>query len=155
MQIKDNLKVLNSKETKPILELIKKQWQAEIDLDYAFLQKDDGSIYLINREISNIDLKKLRINSLGLYFGFINNNQLRLSIEGSQIIGPKAKINIIKLNDQEIRKWLQGQDIETKETSTDYVLIKNKTDFFGTGKIKNNYILNFVPKERRLKTTID
>ena len=155
---------MNKKQIKPVLEAIKTQWNADIKLDYAFLQNEKGKVFIINKEFADIDLEKLNINSLGLYLGFIKNNRLRLSIEGSQLVGPKAKKNIIELTDSQIQDWLKGEDIETNNKSEEFVLIKNNKDFFGTGKIKphevvpktkgfraEGYILNFIPKGRRLK----
>jgi hypothetical protein len=84
-------KVLSRKEIKNIRKIIKSQWDADIKLDYAFFISDKDRIYLINKEISNFELSSLRINSVGLYFGEYTKGILRLSIEGSQIIGRYAK----------------------------------------------------------------
>ena len=145
------LKILNKKAVKQILALIKKQWNADIKLEHAVLQNKDNKIYLMNKEFANIDLEKLRINNLGLYFGQISNSELRLSIEGSQLIGSKAKKNILEITQKQSRDWLKGEDLETKEKLKGFVLIKHENDFFGTGKIKENKVFNFIPKGRRLK----
>jgi len=90
-----NLKFLNKKEIKNILDLIRKQWDCDAKLDYVFSMNEKGKIYIVNREISEIDLSKLRISSIGLYFGtLVEGSSLRLSIEGSQLVGPKAKKNV-------------------------------------------------------------
>lgn len=149
--MKPNLKILNKKEIKPILNMIKQQWDVDFESDYGFLKNDKDKVFIINKEFANIDTDNLRINSLGMYFGTINRNEIRLSIEGSQLIGPKAKKNVITLTDTEIKDWLHGDDIKTKEENKEFVLIRNKSDFYGTGKIKENFILNFIPKGRRLK----
>lgn len=147
------LKILNKKAVKEILALIKKQFDADLNMDdYAFLKTEKDKIYIVNRDIDKIDFQRLRIDSIGSYFAFIKNNKIRLSIEGSQLIGKKAKSNVYELNDNEVKEWMQGQDILTKETSEAFVLIKHKNDFLGTGKIKQGKILNFIPKGRRLKT---
>ena len=147
------MRILNKKAAKEILALIKKQWNSTIDLDYAFLEGKDNKIYLINKQFASISLEKLRINKIGLYFGQILQNELRLSIEGSQLIGPKAKKNILEISQQETRAWLRGEDIPTKEKLKGFILIKHKDDFFGTGKFKKGKILNFVPKGRRIKSS--
>jgi NOL1/NOP2/fmu family ribosome biogenesis protein len=145
------LKILNKKQVKQILAVIKNQWNAEIELDYAVLKNKDNKIYLINKQFAEIELSKLRINNIGLYFGQMLNSELRLSIEGSQIIGPNAKKNILEITPKQSRVWLRGEDLETDEKLNGFVLIKYKNDFFGTGKIKQGNVLNFVPKGRRLK----
>lgn len=149
------LKILNKKKVKEILALIKKQFDAEVNLDdFAFLKSEKDKIYLVNRDIDKIDFQKLRIDTIGNYFAFIKNNKIRLSIEGSEIIGPKAKNNVYELNEEQVKQWMQGIDLETDNTSEEFVLIKHNNDFLGTGKIKQGKILNFIPKGRRLKTVV-
>jgi NOL1/NOP2/fmu family ribosome biogenesis protein len=148
-----NLKILNNKEIKHILSLIKQQWNSDVKLDYGFLMNRENKIFLINRDIAKVDITKLRINSLGLYLGEIAHNELRLSIEGSQLIGPYSKKNIIELSDKEAREWLKGFDLEKESDCRGHVILKNNKDYLGTGRIKANRILNFIPKNRRLKVS--
>ncbi len=145
-----NLKILNKKEVKAILEMVKKQWECDFKEDYAFLQNKDGKVFIVNKDIAKIDFKKIRINSVGLYFAELRNNEIRLSIEGSQLIGPKAKENVIELNEKEAREWLKGNDLEKETSANGFVIIKHDKDYLGTGKARDNKILNFVPKTRRL-----
>ena len=142
------LKILNKKEIKQILNSIEKQWGAKPKLDYGFLKKNDR-VFLIDRDISKIELSKLRINSIGLYFCEIYDG-VRLSIEGSQIVGREATKNIAEIDDEQAKKWLKGEDLELKGSYSGFVILRNKDDIFGNGKYKNGNILNFVGKERRI-----
>jgi len=99
------IKILNNKEIKEILNLIEKQWDAKLNLDYVFLKTEKEKIYIVNKDISKVDLGKLRINTIGLYFAEVKDNNIRLSIEGSQIIGPKAKKNVLELNEKEVKAF--------------------------------------------------
>lgn len=151
MKIK-NFEVLNSKSVKEIMKLLHQQWGYEERLDCGFLQKEND-IFLITKDADKIELSSLNVNSLGLYFAELRHEQLRLSIEGSQIIGKQAKKNLIEADDSQLRQWLAGEDLELTESSCEnnsYVIIKNKNDFFGCGRIKEGKLLNFVPKARRL-----
>ena len=66
-------KILNKKQVKEIKALIKKQFDAEAELDeFAFLKTEKDRIYVVNRDIDKIDFQKLRIDSIGNYFAFIN-----------------------------------------------------------------------------------
>lgn len=145
-----NIKILNKKEIKKILKLIEKQWNSKLTLEYAFLKTDKGKIYIVNEDISRLDLSKLRINSIGLYFGKLEKDELRLSIEGSQLVGKKASKNVLELNDKEVKEWMSGKDLEKKGNYSGFLLIKHKEDFLGCGKFKNGKILNYVSKSRRL-----
>ena len=149
-----NLKILNKKEIKNILELIKNQWGCDVELDYAFLINQKNKIFLANKEIFDIDLKRIRINSIGIYFGeHLNEKELRLSIEGSQLIGPKATRNVVELDDSEMKNWLKGEDLEKETNEKGFVILKHNDDYLGTGKAKENRILNYVPKTRRLSVS--
>jgi len=149
-----NLKILNKKEANQLLDKIKEQYSIkDLKLDYVFLRNNKNRIFITNRDISRIDLNNLKINSIGLYFCSIEKGGIRLTIEGSQLIGKKAKENVLELDDKEANDWLKGNDINTNQKLNGFVLIKNKNDFLGSGKYKEGKILNFVPKSRRLKTT--
>lgn len=145
-----NLKILNKKQIKEILNLIKKQWDADVILDYAFLQSSKNKIYIINKDALKINLSNLKINSLGLYFAEIKNSEIRLSIEGSQLIGPKAKKNIIELNEEQAKEWMQGNDLEIECNCSGFLIIKHKDDFLGCGKYADKKVFNFIGKSRRL-----
>ncbi|HLG24706.1 MAG TPA: hypothetical protein VI564_07295 [Candidatus Nanoarchaeia archaeon] len=147
------LKILNSKEIKEVTKLIGDQWDSDLKLDYGFLKSAKNRIFLINKEISKIDLTKLRINSMGMYFCELDERGIRLSIEGSQLIGPHAKKNVVEINSLESRNWLRGEDLEKECLSiSGSVIIKNKNDFLGCGKYNNGKILNFVSKTRRISS---
>src|SRR3989344_7937064 len=132
-----NFKFLTSKELKPIFAFMKDQWGFDEKLELAFFITNKDRIHVINRAIGQIDFSKLRINSMGLYFGEMRNDELRLSIEGSQLVGPNASKNIIELNSEERKQWLQGQDIDKVCDANGFAIIKAGADFIGCGKYKD------------------
>ncbi|MBD3361180.1 hypothetical protein GF358_00100 [Candidatus Woesearchaeota archaeon] len=148
--MKSSLKILPSKEIKFFRKLIKDQWDADFVDDYAFLMSSKNKLYIANKDIGRLNLEKLNINNVGLYFGEFRKDLLRLSIEGSQLIGPLAKKNVVEIPDVFVVPWLRGVDIALKAEGENFVIIKNKNDFMGCGKITDEKILNFVPKARRL-----
>ncbi len=144
----ENLRILNSKEKKQIVDRIKKHFSIKkLDLDFAFFRNSENKIFLLNNEVKKINFDKLRINSLGLYFGAFGNG-FRLSIEGSQLIGSKAEDNIVELEDD--KEWLEGNDIKV-EGEDGLKIVKCGNDFLGTGQLKNGVLINYLPKERRIK----
>ena len=148
-----DIKVLNSKEKKEILKKIKEQWSAEFKEDFNFLMTEKEKIYIVNKEIAKIDFSKIKINSIGMYFGKIFKDEVRLSIEGAQLVGQKAKKNIIELNDAEARSYMKGNDVEKESDCSGFVLLKNNKDFIGTAKYREGKIMNYMPKERRIKAS--
>ncbi len=147
-----NLRILDRKEKKEFLGLLKKQFGFSEKLDYVFLINNKNRLFIVNKEIADVNLEKLKINSIGLYIAEFKNNEVRLSIEGSQLIAPKSKSNVIELDEKEVKDWLGGKDLKTKidEKTDGFVILKCGKDYFGSGKIKQGNILNFIPKARRL-----
>ena len=165
------LKILNSREIKEIYSLIEKQWGAKLKLDCAFLKREKikdflrpensknflgnnkNRVFIVNKDISKIDLSKLRINSIGMYFCEADKIGIRLSIEGSQIVGPKATKNIAEINEEQAKKWLKGEDLEIDGNYSGFVILKHNDYFFGTGRHKEGKVLNYVGKERRISSS--
>lgn len=145
-----NLKILNSKEIKEIKVIIKNQWGCDFKTDLAFLLSSNNRIYVVSRDIAKVDMSKLNIEVIGSYFGELKDEQLRLSIEGSQLIGLIAKKNVVELDDNEYRTWLKGFDLQKETAAEGFVILKHRNDFLGTGRVKEGEILNFVPKNRRI-----
>ena len=146
----ETLKALNKKQIKELLSNIEEHYGIkELKLDYIFYQNNKGRIFLLSNKFKEFDHKDLNINSLGLYFANIKDNDVRLSVEGSQLIGDKAKKNVVEINEKELKDWLLGENLENKN-GKGFVIIKNKNDFYGSGRIVDNKLLNFVPKEKRM-----
>ncbi len=156
---------MKRKEASSLLEQIGEEYGCDAKIllidRYVFFISDKNKVYIINEELKDIDTQTLRINSFGLYFCEINRGKIRLSIEGSQIIGPIATKNVTEFDDVTAKKWIMGEDIEewTEETKG-FTIIKHNvkaandkimTDFLGCGKYKEQRILNFIPKQRRIK----
>lgn len=133
----------------------------EADLDYTFYINKKGKIYLINNAVKNVDLEQYRIDSLGMYFGTVSNydgkigeknkqQEIRLSIEGSQMLGPKATKNIIDITEEQRKQWMKGIDLPYNTDILGFALIKYGNDFLGCGKKRGDILLNFLPKSRRI-----
>ena len=151
--MKQGLKFLNSKEIKEIKKKLEAQYDFSGPLDYAFLISEKNKVYIVKKDIDAINLESMRINSFGIYFCEDYGDKLRLSIEGSQIIGPYAKKNVIELDKQSARLWLKGYDVDYPGNTSDYVIIKSGNDYMASAKHKDGKLLNHVPKERRIRAT--
>jgi NOL1/NOP2/fmu family ribosome biogenesis protein len=145
------LNILNTREVKKIREQVIGQFGFFPKEDYAYLRNENNRIFLVNKDIARIELKKLKIDKIGLYFAEImKNEEVRLSKEGAQIIGKGAKSNVIELNEGEIKEYFQGSDLD-KDLGNDnkLVLLRYKDDIIGCAKYKEGKILNFLPKINR------
>jgi NOL1/NOP2/fmu family ribosome biogenesis protein len=146
------MRVLNSKEVKKVVQSIESQYSINnLRLGFAFIEGVDDRLFVIDKKLAEIDMGMLRINSLGMYFGTHESDKVRLSIEGSQVIGPMAKKNVVDLSKNQVDDWIRGSDVEVGCEGNDIVLVKHNNDFFGSGKLSRGRILNFIPKSRRIK----
>ncbi len=141
---------LSSREVKSIKKIVESQFGYCPKLDYFFEQRDE-KVFLLNKESQELNQDGMRINNQGLYFGRLTHGELKLSIEGSQMVGPKATKNVLELTDDEVRMWLQGLDLDNKGQEKRFVIIKHKNDYFGCGREIEGRLLNLVPKARRIR----
>lgn len=151
MIIAKSFEVMNSRAVKGLMKLLNEEFGVKEKLGFVFLRNAKDKVYVVNRDIDSIDLNKIWIDSLGLYFGKFQSDGFRPSIEGSQIIAKYATKNILELNQEQKHEWMKGHDVSV-EWPDELVLIKSGNDFLGSGKVKNNSLLNAIPKSRRLNT---
>ena len=152
MQIK---KILNSKESKEIENMLEKNYGSKFRLrDYIVLITADDKVWVCSRGLVKIDVKNLRrVNAIGMYFGKLKRNEkIQLSIEGSMIVGKTAKKNVCSIED--IESWIKGKDVftECKNCEKDnFVIVKHEKDFLGSGILREDErIENILPKSRRM-----
>ena len=143
------IRILNSKEKKELNQKIESQFGTNI-ADYIIFINPKNKLFLIGADYAKVNIEKLRVNSLGLYFGEIYQEKLRLSIEGAQIIGKTATKNILEVDDGQADSWMRGEDFDIDSDLEGFVIVKHKDDFLGCGKIAGKKLYNYVPKERRL-----
>ena len=141
-------KILDKKQVKQLLARLEKQFNIKLNLDYIFLKNNKGKIFIINKKFSKLDINKLKINKVGLYFAKEEKGGLRLSIEGSLLL--KNSKNTLELNEKQMYDYMKGLELAIKEKDGNYIL-KHKDIFLGSSKIKNNTLLNYIPKSRRIR----
>lgn len=158
------LVILNSKDAKKIHEQLREQYGYSGRLDAAlFLHPKQEKLYLFTRDIGEFDISTLRIDAMGLYFGAYYQGQLRLTVEGSQIVGPQCTENIIEVTKQEMGRWLSGEKLQLSALeirqdlpeSGAFVIIRCGTDHLGCGKVAGDVVLNYVPKTRHIHALYD
>ena len=142
------MNILNKKETKKIQETIKEQFDVDFEFKDIVLKNKEDKIFLLSKDFAKTDIKA-RINSIGLYFGKLQNGKIRLTIEGSQLV--KGNKNVVDIKDDEVMKWLKGEELRTEQDLKGFVIIRNKDYYFGCGEVKEGRILNYVGKDRRIK----
>lgn len=143
---------LQRKEVRKINGLLLENFGAEFDIDsYFYFKNAKDDLFLISRAVERINIEKIREVSAGLYVGQLTGGSIRLSIEGSQILGPLSKKGIVELSDAQWKSWLQKEDIEDSrfnELSQGFYIVRHKNDYFGTGHIKDGILNSYIPKSR-------
>lgn len=165
------LELLNKHNEKKVREILKEEFELKIKGQFFKIGKE--KIWWFSGKISKDFLKGLlklsKPECLGIYFGVLDKNKIRLSMDAAILFGKKAKKGILELNDEKTKKYLRGEEVEIKNINGDYytqknsknflgpkiqgnfVVLKNKDDFIGCGKVKGKRLWNYVPKERRIK----
>jgi len=153
----NNIKILNKKETQEISEKLQNQFGI-MQILGILLMKGKERIFLFQGEITENEIKKVdsitNIERAGIYIGkiFEPTDEIRLSIEGTQIFKNQITRNIFILDKKEdYGKWMNGQELSIKTNLRGMIVIKYKDEFLGCGKASEEKIGNFIPKNRRLK----
>jgi len=155
------LTVLNTREKKKIVDDLKEQYGFSGAIEGALMMNKDKKIFLITPDIAQISRdqdKELRVDAAGLYIGKVEINGIRLSMEGSQLIGPHSNKHALEIDEEHLEPWVKGEDFELSEQEQKktggedgFFIIKFGNDYIGCGQIKNNNLRSMVSKERRLK----
>jgi len=149
-------KILNSREIKRFKSRLEETFGYALKKDYAYLMNDRERVFLINKDLIRIDLDKLVVDRIGLYFAEYKNNLVRLSKEGAQLLVQEAVENKVKLscflelNESETRFYFKGVDIKKdlgEESKT--IILTYKGNVLGYAKYKDGKILNYLPKTHR------
>jgi len=122
--------------------------------EYYFYINNKNKIFISKIDLSS--LYSLRVVNIGIYFGTLHdNNNFRLSIEGSQLITPKK--NYIEITEETLKSYLAAENIFTDEVlkvNTDnlfpFLIVKFKNNNLGCVSKKDKFYLNYLPKTRKL-----
>ncbi len=153
---------LNKKRVKKINEKLKENYGCEFEYENYFFILRKKDLYIISRDLLLLEEDfSLKDVSSGLYIGELyEDNFLRLSIEGTQILKDNIKKNFLELDNCEWRQWMTKQNIKREEFKTlkkFYYVVKHKNnitkkyDYFGVGLLKDGVLYNYIPKNRSIK----
>ena len=124
--------------------------------EYAFLRTEGEKLFIISKDLGNIDFSKLRIDKCGLYFAEYKDRKLRLSKEGAQLLVREAKMqkkevqNLVPLTTEEAKAYFVGQDLSRDlGPEAKAIILTYEDNILGWAKYKEGKILNFLPKIHR------
>jgi NOL1/NOP2/fmu family ribosome biogenesis protein len=102
--------------------------------------------HLSKEEISQLN-STINLEFIGLYL-IKKETPIRISFDAPHLLNPKK--NILSVDSEQAKLWLQGSDLEIKKPRGTYIISHND-NLIGLGKSNSEKILNHVPKDRRLK----
>jgi len=117
------MKFLSKKQTNKILKKLKDQFGISLKPNFLFIQIKDR-LFITSKKFENLDLKIYNINNIGLYFGRLVKDKIRLTIDATQLIGKYATKNIFELNSP--KEWLEGKNIKTEKKFKGFVILNIK-----------------------------
>ena len=148
------IKILNLREKQEIERRLQEQFGIE-SVPGVIVQRGEERLFLFSGNFSKEEIEKLEkctfIERMGVYFAKIIGKDIRLSIEGSQILKDKITKNIFDLNPSQSEEWMMGRELPIKTGKHGFLIMKRDSDFLGSGKASEEKIGNFIPKNRRLK----
>lgn len=148
------LKIFTQKEKAKLVAQLKKQFGIT-ELKGIISMRGRERLFLFQGNLDEKQIheleKTLPVERVGIYFGKDINGQIRLSIEGVQLLKNQITKNIFEINNEKAELWMKGNELNVKSGLQGFVIIKYNEDFLGTGKASEEKITNFIPKNRRLK----
>ena len=101
----NRLKILNKNEKQEILNRLNKQFGIK-DIHGIIVKRGEEKLFLFSgdyneRQIENLE-KIVPIEGVGIYFAKIIKEEIRLSIEGTQILKNQIERNIFELNKEQV-----------------------------------------------------
>jgi len=148
------LKILSVKERKELGQKLKKQFGIE-GVPGLIVKKGKERLFLFcggfnPKQIKEIE-QKIIIERVGIYLGKLIEDEVRLSIEGTQLLKNQITKNIFELDTKQVEQWMLGSELNISTGKRGFLVMKYKDNYLGCGKASELKIGNFVPKSRRLK----
>ena len=148
------IKILSLHEKRKIEQQLEEQFGIK-EIPGEIIAWGSERLLLFTGEAEKYELEKIiesaALEKIGVYFAKIINGELKLTIEGSQILNEQIKKNIFEIDDEQAEEWMMGRELNISTGMKGFVVVKNKENYLGCGKASEHKITNFIPKERRLK----
>lgn len=149
---------LNSKARKEFYGKLKEYFGLPDDftLDGLLFVTNKNKYYLVDNRFVDIAELHYNISTIGLYIAEITNyGEIRVSLEGSALIGPHATKHILELSEEDAQSFIRGNDLPLPDMPQQFYLLFSEIDgkklYFGCGKYKEGNLFNFIPKSRRIR----
>jgi len=149
-----NIRFIKTPEKRRIIEELNAQFGIS-ELPFLLIETGKEKIrgftgHLSKEEIMQIG-KLAPVEGIGIYLLKKENVEWRLSFDALHLLKEQITKNVFEINEQQLNEWIRGNDLDI-QASAGILVISYKGDFIGSAKSSGNKLLNYVPKERRLKS---
>src|SRR3989338_3332084 len=150
------IKIMNKHEKEEITNKLNKQFGIK-EIKGMIIKIGAEKLFLYQGDLTEKQIKELEkiipVERTGIYFAKIvpKENKIRLSIDGTQLLKDQLSKNIFELDQARAVEWMSGKELNIATGQNDFLIIKYKDNFLGTGKATAEKISNYIPKNRRLK----
>ena len=109
------IKILSKYETNEILGKLQEQFGIK-EIPGIMLRIGQERIFLYQGSLDEKEIIKLEmavpVERIGVYFAKIQNDELRLSIEGTHVLKNQINKNIFEINDEQLNTWMHGSELQ-------------------------------------------
>lgn len=145
-----NLTFLNNKQRKELQAKLEKFGINE--LPRHLIQTGKEKIRAFSGEISGDEIMSIwnnfRVEGIGLNILNISDDEPRITLDGLHLLKPTKRI--LELTKAQANEWMHGEELNI-DSEKGYLALKYNADLIGIGKSNGSKIINFMPKERRVK----
>ena len=111
------IKILTAQETNKIREQLKEQFGIS-NIPGKIIRLGEEKIFLFTGAADENEIEKIEqsapVEKIGVYFAKIINDEIKLTIEGTQILKEQISKNIFEINDELAEEWMMGRELNIK-----------------------------------------
>ncbi|MGV8131306.1 MAG: methyltransferase RsmF C-terminal domain-like protein [Candidatus Pacearchaeota archaeon] len=90
------------------------------------------------------------IEFMGLYLFKEEMGHLRFGFDGTILFKDQIVKNVVEITKEQLEKWMTGNNLDIALERGMWI-VKHEGDVFGCGLSDTKHLINFVPKERRIR----
>ncbi len=148
------IKIFSQAEKKKIESVLQEQFGIK-SIPGKIVMRGEERLFFFTGEIDEEGIRKIEqataVEKVGMYFAKLINEDIKLTIEGTQLLKDQITKGIFEINDEQAEEWMMGRELNIQSGMKGFVVMKNNDDYLGCGKASQDKITNFIPKSRRLK----
>jgi len=108
------LKILTEKEKREIVQKLNKQFGIK-EVPGIITMHGKERLFLFQGDLNEKEIKELEqnvpIERVGIYFAKLIGNEIKLSIDGVQVLKDQITKNILEINEKQAEQWMMGREL--------------------------------------------